>query len=424
MKNLQRFPWLNALVAAVLLVSGWAVPSLAQSGEELVLSQAVTLVPGMEASFVIGERGVQGILERTGFYLDASDEELAAAEQSTSLAVWAHYVVLTPDPATGAPRLQVEAQPIDPDTFQALAADMWRVTYVIEGDQAVRLEGSQVPEEYADLVEPSWLAEWTLTPLEQMPGEALRPGDTWQATPDVDLEDFPYGQLEPVGPLAGTFAGWEDLPELGVRAAYIYETLRGASESRQWVTPLVPGDVRFEVDMASHFWFVPGEFPAQAMRELYGTMDLVVGPSSGAPAGLEGSVTFYVSYEQLIVRLADGVLPAEAAQETGGDVLRRGDVVSGYLGPGSQELEEGLYGDIYELYAAAGEPLTIRLQSADFDAFLALFNDFGEVVAYDDDSGGGTNSLIRFTPPSTGIYWVVVTTFFPGETGRYRLSTD
>ncbi|HEY8417989.1 MAG TPA: hypothetical protein VIK93_08135 [Limnochordales bacterium] len=45
-------------------------------------------------------------------------------------------------------------------------------------------------------------------------------------------------------------------------------------------------------------------------------------------------------------------------------------------------------------------------------------------AALDDDSGGGTDSLIRYTPSSTGIYWLVVTTFCANETGGCRLSVD
>ena len=41
-------------------------------------------------------------------------------------------------------------------------------------------------------------------------------------------------------------------------------------------------------------------------------------------------------------------------------------------------------------------------------------------------SGGGKDQdyYIRYTPSSTGIYWLVVTTFYANETGGYRLSVD
>src|SRR5690606_28977045 len=64
----------------------------------------------------------------------------------------------------------------------------------------------------------------------------------------------------------------------------------------------------------------------------------------------------------------------------------------------------------------------IRLQSEDFDAYLQLLNEDREVLAKDDDSGGGTDALLRYTFPYTGPYWVVASTVF--GSGAYSLSAD
>ena len=50
---------------------------------------------------------------------------------------------------------------------------------------------------------------------------------------------------------------------------------------------------------------------------------------------------------------------------------------------------------------------------------------FGAEVAKDDDSGGGTDVLIRLRLPNTGTYFVTATTFGEGQAlGRYTLDLD
>jgi hypothetical protein len=61
------------------------------------------------------------------------------------------------------------------------------------------------------------------------------------------------------------------------------------------------------------------------------------------------------------------------------------------------------------------------MSSSAFDTFLHLLNSGGSSVASDDDAGDGTNSLIVFTPSSSGTYTVHCTSYAAGATGAYTV---
>ena len=57
----------------------------------------------------------------------------------------------------------------------------------------------------------------------------------------------------------------------------------------------------------------------------------------------------------------------------------------------------------------------------EFDTYLFLFDSsFNTLIALDDDSGGGTNSLIA-QDVAAGDYIIVANTVLEGEVGNYRL---
>ena len=83
----------------------------------------------------------------------------------------------------------------------------------------------------------------------------------------------------------------------------------------------------------------------------------------------------------------------------------------------------GRYSRTYTLKLAAGEQVTIDLESLEFDAFLRVEDAAGKKLAEDDDSGGNElNARIVFRAPSDDTYRIIVTTFSPGETGNYELT--
>ncbi|MDM9385689.1 CARDB domain-containing protein [Chlorogloeopsis sp. ULAP01] len=67
--------------------------------------------------------------------------------------------------------------------------------------------------------------------------------------------------------------------------------------------------------------------------------------------------------------------------------------------------------------------VTLDLSSPSFDTYLQLIDaDTGLIIAYDDDSGSGYNSLLRFTPVDGIKYIVRATSYSSGVTGTYTLN--
>lgn len=96
--------------------------------------------------------------------------------------------------------------------------------------------------------------------------------------------------------------------------------------------------------------------------------------------------------------------------------------LSGRLQEGSlQHPEDGSWMDEYPIAARAGQILIASMTSSDFDAFLQLLDPSGEVRAWDDDQGGGTDALMIAFLPRTGTYTLRANTHKPREEGAYRL---
>jgi hypothetical protein len=57
-----------------------------------------------------------------------------------------------------------------------------------------------------------------------------------------------------------------------------------------------------------------------------------------------------------------------------------------------------------------------------YDPFLRVVDEFGNTIALNDDEDerqGRLNSLVTFRTVSAGTYFVLVTSYSPGQTGRY-----
>ena len=77
---------------------------------------------------------------------------------------------------------------------------------------------------------------------------------------------------------------------------------------------------------------------------------------------------------------------------------------------------------IYEVELAANA-FQIDLVSNDFDSYLRVLDKNGKELAFDDDSGGGRNARLTFTPPSPGVYRIVAASF-NGNVGDFTLSIE
>jgi subtilisin family serine protease len=91
-----------------------------------------------------------------------------------------------------------------------------------------------------------------------------------------------------------------------------------------------------------------------------------------------------------------------------------------------QEGEFGIYSKLFTFTARAGQRLEATQTSSRFDSFLILKGPGGNIIAEDDDSGGGLNSRIpasgSLTLPISGTYTLVATSFGANEVGPFTLT--
>ncbi|HBB96052.1 MAG TPA: hypothetical protein DC054_11740, partial [Blastocatellia bacterium] len=89
------------------------------------------------------------------------------------------------------------------------------------------------------------------------------------------------------------------------------------------------------------------------------------------------------------------------------------------------------YVDVYNFSGTAGQQVVVAMNSSVFDTYLYLLDGSNQLIAQDDDGGGGTNSRIpatsgAFTLPATGTFTIYATSFSAdgttGSTGAYAIS--
>ncbi|MEL7038240.1 MAG: trypsin-like peptidase domain-containing protein [Cyanobacteria bacterium J06592_8] len=79
--------------------------------------------------------------------------------------------------------------------------------------------------------------------------------------------------------------------------------------------------------------------------------------------------------------------------------------------------------DEYVFDGEAGQTVTIRLESSDFDPYLAVFSPNGQLVGENDDANSSEkNAALTFTLPVTGRYRVVVNAYDSTGQGDYLLT--
>ena len=113
--------------------------------------------------------------------------------------------------------------------------------------------------------------------------------------------------------------------------------------------------------------------------------------------------------------------PSQTKQEdAAGTVLLE---VEGTLETGDQTFEDGSLFDVYPFEAEAGQTITIRMTSDEFDTYLILIDADGQTVGENDDSTlVDTNSTLTLLLPDKGTYRIIAVAFSNTEQGRYRLT--
>jgi hypothetical protein len=87
--------------------------------------------------------------------------------------------------------------------------------------------------------------------------------------------------------------------------------------------------------------------------------------------------------------------------------------INAALDTGDCAAEAGVNRDLYAFSGAAGGSVAILMTSSEFDTFLYLLDPNGRIIAFDDNSGGGTNARIpaagNLILPLTGSYTILAT---------------
>jgi hypothetical protein len=107
--------------------------------------------------------------------------------------------------------------------------------------------------------------------------------------------------------------------------------------------------------------------------------------------------------------------------------IQPGVPVRAALVVGDSTLADGSYFHAYTLEATAGSVVRASIESSAFDTFLFLYRVEGDSlvrVAYDDDSGEDTNSLIEWTVDTTGSYILVANALSRDSHGEYTLAVS
>lgn len=113
-----------------------------------------------------------------------------------------------------------------------------------------------------------------------------------------------------------------------------------------------------------------------------------------------------------------GGTSGDLAANTGTDGL----IALGGTGTGAVGLARDM--DWFKINVQAGQTYTIKLDAASgssLDTYLRLYDASGRIVASDDDSGAGSNSLLTFTATSTG-GWFLSAGGYGASTGGYVAS--
>ncbi|HEU0301588.1 MAG TPA: hypothetical protein VFR37_19160 [Longimicrobium sp.] len=132
----------------------------------------------------------------------------------------------------------------------------------------------------------------------------------------------------------------------------------------------------------------------------------------------EASGAYTLTLRERVSRAAGPPRPISSGQEMSGQL----DEQDGTLDT------DGSYYELWSYQGHAGEQLRIRMDSDDFDTYVAIgrMEECGEFdeIANMDDGGEGTNSLLEVTLPADGEYVIRANSFSADETGSYTLVVE
>lgn len=120
---------------------------------------------------------------------------------------------------------------------------------------------------------------------------------------------------------------------------------------------------------------------------------------------------------------AQGGALAQVVAQQRGTSLVMGTPREGDLMRGDRQLRSGEFVDEFHFTGRARQRVTIDLDSSDFDTYVIVRGP--NLNEENDDRGdGSTNSRVELELPVNGTYYVAVTSYTVGETGRYTVRVD
>jgi hypothetical protein len=123
-----------------------------------------------------------------------------------------------------------------------------------------------------------------------------------------------------------------------------------------------------------------------------------------------------------VVGLAFGLLAAAASTPVSAQQpIAIGTSTQGALTVSDLMWSDGARYKIYTFSGQAGQYVSITMSSADFDTYLILQDQSGNQLSYNDDGGGGTNSLIQWTLGYAGQYRIIAKAYARDRYGNFQL---
>jgi hypothetical protein len=113
------------------------------------------------------------------------------------------------------------------------------------------------------------------------------------------------------------------------------------------------------------------------------------------------------------------------ADDAGNTITTRGRIAVGQSVSGTLDYANDV--DLFRITLTEGESYRFSLNAGEganalSDPMLTLSNAEGEELVSDDDSGGGLNSYVEYTAPTTGNYFLTAKAFVPEGVGAYVLT--
>ena len=106
--------------------------------------------------------------------------------------------------------------------------------------------------------------------------------------------------------------------------------------------------------------------------------------------------------------------------------ISAGQTLTGSLSTSDCRLSDGSYYDTFTFNGSTGQQIAVSMSSS-FDTYLFMFSPNGQLLAFDDDGGSGTDSRMPaetgfITLPSSGVYTIGANSYVPSTTGSYTVT--